>query len=178
MKTLLTAAILIIGMTSNLRADPDKGSKVVGVEVRMSVGIYGGASCYFGSDGSMVYQRIIPDRDAGHGMIEKRYVMMDSLTMSWSILTKDFDFVKILNAKRKTDVGVAGESSYTLVLHFSDGTTKERWAFTDDPITELWMRMAEEAWDRADYYAPLLISYDEKNFGDLQRYTKKVEPQR
>lgn len=175
MKAILTLFLLLIGLVSGLGADAADVSKVVGVEVRMSVGIYGGAACYFGSDGSVVYQRVIPAREAGHGMIEKRYAMREPLTMDWSSLNQDFDFLRILNAKRKANVAVAGESNYTLILYFSDGTHKERWAFTDDPITGLWMRMAKKAWDRADYYVPRLIPYDEKNFGQLRRYTKKIK---
>ena len=175
MKILITSIIGLFGVVSSSGADTDKKNEVTGVEIRMSVRIYGGSSCYFGSDGSVVYQLVIPDREAGHGMIEKRYVMMDELAIDWRGITEDFNLIDILNAKRKTDVGVAGESSFTFTLHFSDGTTKDRWAFTDDPITGVWVRMTDDAWSRAAIYIPLLAPYEEENFAKLHRYIKKVE---
>ena len=96
--------------------------------------------------------------------------MKDTLTMSWNSLNEELDLIKILEQKRKTDTSIAGESSYTMTLYFSDGTIKRRWSWSDDPILRVWFRMREKAWGKADYSIPKILEYEKANFGNLERF--------
>ncbi len=175
MKMIPIIPILVIALLNQLKADEEKKVEIVGVEISMSVEIYGGGSCYLGKDGSIVLQVVAPDRKKGHGMIEKRYVMEDELKLRWSSLNKKVDIAEVLKTERKTDVGIVGDSKYILRVYYSDGSSMQRWSFSDDPIASMWLLMADGAWENAYTHIPLLTPYERKNFGNLRRYLQKAQ---
>ena len=164
---------------------PDRSSKttvlspdgekihIVAVEVAESVEIYGGFAGYVSRNGAFVYQGIVSSVEEGHGLIEKRYVMNDALSIEWNRLHHRFSLLEVFDEKGGREIGVAGESEFTLKVIFSDGSVKERSGWSDDPTATICRYIQKRAWNRAVSSAPIILDYKREDFGNLARFAEK-----
>ncbi len=146
---------------------------IVAVEVEQTVEISGGFAGYFSKDGPIIYQGIVFDFEKGQGLIEKRYVLNDTLFMEWNELLKRFSLSKILEEKAGRQTAIAGESEFTLKVHLSDGSSRERTGLEDDPVSNVCRYIQKRAWSLAANSVPLIQDYESESFGNLDRFLEE-----